>query len=168
MQYSHKLFIILCLSGTAIAMPAMGQEDEVPAVAQAFFDNLERQTTAEPDYESVEEDDDGNVTIKNLTIKKPAQGMDPSIDVKIAETVPGYEITQTWGIVVPTGTPAEIVRRLSDEIVKAMHLPDVKERVLKTGAIPAGDQPAEFQAFMADERRRLGEVITKSGIVLTE
>ena len=86
----------------------------------------------------------------------------------IAETVPGYEITQTWGIVVPTGTPAEIVRRLSDEIVKAMHLPDVKERVLKTGAIPAGDQPAEFQAFMADERRRLGEVITKSGIVLTE
>jgi hypothetical protein len=68
-------------------MPAMAQEDEVPAVAQAFFDNLERQTTAEPDYESVEEDDDGNVTIKNLTIKKPAQGMDPSIDVKIAETV---------------------------------------------------------------------------------
>ena len=86
----------------------------------------------------------------------------------IAETVPGYEITQTWGIVVPAGTPPEVVRRLSDEIVKAMNLPDVKDKVLATGAIPVGDQPAAFQAYMAKERRTLGDVITRSGIVLTE
>jgi hypothetical protein len=40
--------------------------------------------------------------------------------------------------------------------------------VLKTGAVPAADTPAEFQAFMANERKRLGEVITRSGITLTE
>jgi tripartite-type tricarboxylate transporter receptor subunit TctC len=49
-----------------------------------------------------------------------------------------------------------------------MSLPDVKERVLKTGAGPVGDRPADFDAFMASERQRLGEVITRSGIVLTE
>ncbi len=86
----------------------------------------------------------------------------------IGSTVPGYEISQTWGIVVPAGTPPEIVARLSDEIVKAMSQPDVKERVLKTGAVPVGDRPADFAAFMANERQRLGEVITRSGIVLTE
>jgi hypothetical protein len=34
--------------------------------------------------------------------------------------------------------------------------------------VPAGDSPAEFTTFMARERSRLGEVITKTGIVLTE
>jgi tripartite-type tricarboxylate transporter receptor subunit TctC len=86
----------------------------------------------------------------------------------IAETVPGYEITQTWGIVAPAGTPPEAINRLSDEIVKAMSQPDVRDRVLATGAVPAADRPAAFQAFMAKERERMAEVITKSGIVLTE
>ena len=86
----------------------------------------------------------------------------------IGSTVPGYEISQTWGIVAPAGTPPEIVARLSDEIVKAMGQPDIKERVLKTGAVPVGDRPADFAAFMANERQRLGDVIARSGIVLTD
>jgi tripartite-type tricarboxylate transporter receptor subunit TctC len=86
----------------------------------------------------------------------------------IADAVPGYEISQSWGIVAPAGTPPQIVKRLNDEIVRAMSLPEVKERVLKTGAVPAGDSAAAFEAFMARERQRLGEVITKSGIVLTD
>ena len=52
--------------------------------------------------------------------------------------------------------------------MKAMSLPDVKERVLNTGAVPAGDTPAAFEAFMARERQRLGDVIARTGIVLTE
>jgi tripartite-type tricarboxylate transporter receptor subunit TctC len=86
----------------------------------------------------------------------------------IAEAVPGYEITQSWGIVVPTGTPLQIVKRLSEEVMKAMRLPDIRERVLKTGAVPAGDSPAAFEAFIARERQRLSEVITKTGIVLAD
>jgi len=86
----------------------------------------------------------------------------------IAETVPGYEITQSWGVVAPTGTPAAIVQRLSVEIARAMNHPEVKERVLKTGAVPAGDTPAAFAAFMGRERARLAEVISKSGIVLAD
>jgi len=86
----------------------------------------------------------------------------------IADTVPGYEISQTWGIVVPAGTPAPVVKRLSDEIMKAMSLPDVKERVANTGAVPAGDTPAQFEAFMTRERQRLADVIAKTGIVLAD
>lgn len=86
----------------------------------------------------------------------------------IADTVPGYDISQSWGIVVPVGTPPDVVKRLSDGIVNAMAQPDVKERVLKTGAVPVGDQPAQFAAFMAAERSRLGDVITRTHIVLSE
>jgi tripartite-type tricarboxylate transporter receptor subunit TctC len=86
----------------------------------------------------------------------------------IAEAVPGYEISQSWGIVAPVGTARQIVRRLNDEIVKAMSSPDVKDRVLKSGAVPAGDSSAAFETFIVRERQRLGDVITRTGIVLTD
>jgi tripartite-type tricarboxylate transporter receptor subunit TctC len=86
----------------------------------------------------------------------------------LGETIPGYEISQSWGIVAPAATPEPILKRLNHEIIKAMRLPDVKEQVLRTGAIPAGDSAEAFQAFMANERRRLAEVIAKTGIVLTD
>jgi len=86
----------------------------------------------------------------------------------IAETVPGYEISQSWGIVAPQGTPAPVVKRLNQAIVQAMHIDEVKAQVVKTGAVPAGDAAADFEAFMAKERARLGDVIAKSGIVLAD
>ncbi len=86
----------------------------------------------------------------------------------IADTVPGYEISQTWGIAAPARTPPAIVKRLSDGTASAMSLADVKERVLGMGAVPAGDTPAQFEAFIASERQRLGEVIARTGIVLAD
>ena len=86
----------------------------------------------------------------------------------IAETVAGYEISQSWGVVAPAGTAAAIVERLNEAIVRAMHLPEVREQVLRTGAVPAGDSAAAFAAFMARERARLAEVIEKRGIVLAD
>ena len=86
----------------------------------------------------------------------------------IAETVPGYEISQSWGITAPAGTPPAIVKLLHAEFVKALNLPDTRERILRTGAVPVGDTPEEFDAFIAKERTRLGEVIGKTGIVLAE
>jgi len=86
----------------------------------------------------------------------------------IAETVPGYEITQTWGIVAPAGAPPETVSRLNAEIVKVMGQADVKEKVLAMGATPAADSPTAFEAYMTKERQRLGEVIAKRDIVLTD
>ena len=86
----------------------------------------------------------------------------------IADSVPGYDISQSWGITVPAGTPAAIVKLLHTEIVKALNLPDVRERISRTGAVPMSETPEEFEAFIAAERSRLGEVIGKTGIVLAD
>ncbi|MBK9608822.1 MAG: tripartite tricarboxylate transporter substrate binding protein [Betaproteobacteria bacterium] len=86
----------------------------------------------------------------------------------LAETIPGYDISQSWGITVPAGTPPAIVKTLSAEFVKALNLPDTRERILRTGAVPGGGTPEEFDAFIAAERTRLGEVIAKTGIVLAD
>ena len=87
----------------------------------------------------------------------------------VADTLPGYEITQSWGIVVPAGTPGDVVKRLGDEFGKALANPEVRDKILKTGAVPASnDSPAAFNDFMAKERARLGDVITRSKIELKE
>jgi len=86
----------------------------------------------------------------------------------IADTVPGYDISQTWGLAAPAGVPPVIIRRLSDEAAKAIRLADVKERIAGMGAVPAGGTPAEFQAYIDRERQRLGDVIVRTGIVLAD
>ena len=86
----------------------------------------------------------------------------------IADAVPGYDISQSWGITVPAGTAPAIVALLNTEIVKALRLADVSERIVRTGAVPVGDKPEEFAAFMAAERKRLGDLIDKTGIVLAD
>ena len=68
----------------------------------------------------------------------------------------------------PAGTPAAIVRQLNAEIIKAISQPDIRERISKLGASPVTETPEEFAAFIAAERRRLGDVIIKTGIVLAD
>jgi tripartite-type tricarboxylate transporter receptor subunit TctC len=87
----------------------------------------------------------------------------------VADTLAGYEITQSWGIVAPAGTPPDVVKRLGDEFAKALANAEVKDKILKTGAVPASnDSSAAFADFMAKERARLGDVITRSKIELKE
>ena len=84
----------------------------------------------------------------------------------VAETLPGYEITQWWGISAPARTAASIVKRLHEETAKVVKLPEVRERIEREGAVPVGGSPSEFDAFIAAERARLGNVIRKASISL--
>lgn len=86
----------------------------------------------------------------------------------IAETVPGYDITQSWGLVVPAGTPPAVVARLADEVAKVMRMDDVKEKVRAAGSTPGGDGPVAFDALMSAERKRMGDVITRSKIEMKD
>ncbi len=86
----------------------------------------------------------------------------------MAETVPGYEITQTWGVVAPAGTPPDVLHRLGDEIAKAMSTSDMKAHVEGIGATPCADRGDAFADHMTRERKQLGKIIVSSGIVLVD
>ncbi len=85
MNYSAKLFTILCLASTALSLPALAQDSEAPPAVQAFLDNIERQTKVKPTFESLETDGDGNVTIANLSISKEGAAGEPGMTMKVAE-----------------------------------------------------------------------------------
>ena len=84
----------------------------------------------------------------------------------VAESVPGFEITQWWGVMLPAKTPASIVARLHAETVKALHAPEVRDLVAKQGATVRPETAAEFVAFMQAERRRINTLGKQAGIVL--
>lgn len=86
----------------------------------------------------------------------------------VADTVPGYEITQWWGLSAPAKTPRAIIARLHAETAKAISLPDVRERITRAGAEPVGGTPQAFDAFIAAEQQRLGNVIRKAKITLDD
>jgi len=86
----------------------------------------------------------------------------------IAESagMPGFQVSEWHGVVVPAGTPDAVIRRLHDEIVKVLALPAVKERLQKAGAQPVGSTPQEMAAYLKNELSRWERVIKAVGIRL--
>jgi tripartite-type tricarboxylate transporter receptor subunit TctC len=80
------------------------------------------------------------------------------------EFLPGYEVTQWYGILVPAGVPKDIIDRLNSEIVKAIANPKVAELFVKLGTQPTSNSPAEFAAFIKSEADKWGKVIKAAGI----
>jgi tripartite-type tricarboxylate transporter receptor subunit TctC len=76
----------------------------------------------------------------------------------IAETVPGYAMSTWYGAVAPAKTPRDIVVRLNQEMVKALALPDVKERLASLGAEIVASSPDETAAFFRTELAKYTKV----------
>ena len=77
---------------------------------------------------------------------------------------PGYEVVGWFGWLAPAKTPREIVSRLNAEIVKALNLPEVRERLLSQSSEPVGNSPREFGAFVKSESEKWAAVIKRGGI----
>lgn len=93
-------------------------------------------------------------------------GLKPSIKgvPTLSEFLPGFEVTQWYGILVPAGVPKDIVDRLNAEIVKAISTPRVADTLVKLGTEPVSTTPAEFAAFIKSEGDKWGKVIKAAGI----
>ncbi|HYL87604.1 MAG TPA: tripartite tricarboxylate transporter substrate binding protein [Burkholderiales bacterium] len=84
----------------------------------------------------------------------------------VAEAVPGFEVIGWYGVIGPAGMPAPIVRRLHDELVQVLALPDVRERILADGAEPVGSAPEAFRALMAADLDKWAKLVKESGAKL--
>ena len=81
----------------------------------------------------------------------------------VAETVPGYEVINWWGVVAPGGTPAPIVDRLHAEMARMLREADVRERLAREGAEPVGNRPAEFAEFIRKDIAKWTRVVKETG-----
>lgn len=78
--------------------------------------------------------------------------------------IKGQEAETMQGVLVPAGTPKEIVDLLHREIAAILASPDVREKISALGFEPSGISPAEFDAYIKAEIAKWRRVIEKAGI----
>jgi tripartite-type tricarboxylate transporter receptor subunit TctC len=79
--------------------------------------------------------------------------------------IKGFDISQWQGVLAPAGTPRAIVTRLNAAIVKAMHAPEVHERIAVQGGneIVTGT-PEEFSALIGRELQQYARLLKDANI----
>jgi tripartite-type tricarboxylate transporter receptor subunit TctC len=87
----------------------------------------------------------------------------PDVPTFAESGLPDYEATGWFGVVMPAGTPAEIVGRMNAELVTALKRQEIRERVLAAGAEASPSTPEEFGALIRSEIVKWGEVVRASG-----
>jgi tripartite-type tricarboxylate transporter receptor subunit TctC len=88
----------------------------------------------------------------------------PELPTVAEAGVPGFAVTQWYGLLAPAGTPRGIVQFLNKAINGALRQPDVAGRIAAEGSEAVGTTPAQLAAIIKDERAKWIRVIKQSGI----
>ncbi len=88
----------------------------------------------------------------------------PEVPTMAEAGITGQEAETMQGVLVPSGTPREIVDRLHREIVKVVALPEVKERLAALGFDAIANTPEEFGAYIRSEISKWAKVIRDANI----
>jgi len=82
----------------------------------------------------------------------------------VGETLPGYALTNWFGLLAPAGTPKETVFRIYADVTKIVGESDMKRRIADLGADVVGNSPEEFGAAMRAESAQWAEIIKSANI----
>jgi tripartite-type tricarboxylate transporter receptor subunit TctC len=89
----------------------------------------------------------------------------PDVPTVAEAAVPGFETAQWQGMVAPAGTPAAVIARLHDELVRIMATPAIIERLKAIGMDNAtSPTPADFGRQIAADLERWPAVVRAAGI----
>jgi tripartite-type tricarboxylate transporter receptor subunit TctC len=88
----------------------------------------------------------------------------PDMPTMIEMGYPDFEAVPWFGLMAPAGTPQPIIRKLHDETVKVLAMPDVKQKLNELGLDLVGNTPEEFAAVIAREIPQWAKVIKGAGI----
>ena len=81
----------------------------------------------------------------------------------LSKTFPGFSIDTWWGLVAPAGTPQPVLDKLNKAFTDALKAPETKTRFELLMAEPVPTSPAQFDQFMAAERKKYQQVVKASG-----
>jgi tripartite-type tricarboxylate transporter receptor subunit TctC len=90
----------------------------------------------------------------------------PDIPTLNESALRGFNITAWIGLVVPKGTPGDIVKKLNLEVARAVKDPEFVAQIQKVGIDPIGSTPDEFASFLRQEIPRWKQIVQDAGAKL--
>ena len=144
-------------SFTALHVPykgsAPGLSDLIPGNVQLFFDSI---PSSLPHIKS------GRLRAIGVASSKRSPVL-PDVPA-INESLKGFEADSWFGIMMPAGTPREIILKFNAEAQKALATQDVKERLLSQGGVPAGGPPEVLAERVKADIAKWGKVVRTAGV----
>lgn len=105
--------------------------------------------------------------LRTLAVASPTrfEGL-PDVPTTKEAGFPDVIVESNYGIIAPTGTPPEIVQKMSRAIAETLAEPALRQKMIDQGAIPSATTPEAYQALMQAESKKWGEVIRRGKLGL--
>lgn len=82
----------------------------------------------------------------------------------LAETLPGFDVTQWNAVWAPAATPKDVLDKLSTDIIRIVQSPDYKSRMAEQGAEAVGNSPSELAAFQRAEIDKYRDIARQANV----
>jgi tripartite-type tricarboxylate transporter receptor subunit TctC len=105
----------------------------------------------------------GRVKVLAVTGSRRAAEL-PDVPTTTEQGFPQVQALLFSSMLAPARTPAAIVKRMNEVVVKALETPEVQKRLADLGAVPAPSSPEEFRKILRDEGERWGRLIREKNI----
>jgi tripartite-type tricarboxylate transporter receptor subunit TctC len=103
--------------------------------------------------------------LRAIAVSSPRRSKtSPDIPTVAESGVPGYAVTNWYGVLAPAKTPRPVIERLHREISAVLHHPDMMKRFAADGAEAVGSTPEAFRDHIKDEMEKWAQVIRKAGL----
>ncbi len=107
----------------------------------------------------------GRVRLIAVTSAKRSPSI-PEVPSLSESGLAGFDVSQWYGVVVPAGTPAEVITKLHGDLTDTIKLPDMKARMADMGAEPVGNTPAQFGELMRAEIAKYRKIVKDTQITI--
>ncbi len=88
----------------------------------------------------------------------------PDVPTVAESGLPGYELTNWFGLAVPAATPRELVVRIHGDVTKVLQQKEVRDKLVEMGTDVIGSTPQQFGAFIESESAKWARVIKEANI----
>ena len=103
--------------------------------------------------------------IKALAIATPKRVSQlPDVPTMAEAGMPDYKYDSWFAIMAPAGTPAPIIKKISEDIASILKTPEMQARWQTLGAIPITSTPAELDAIIRSDAERYGKILQAAGV----
>lgn len=107
--------------------------------------------------------------VRALGIASPERSaLFPDLPTIAESGLPGFQAVGYAGAAAPAKVPRPIIEKINAEMVRALKMPDVQDRIKNLGGEPRWSTPAEFQKFLAEEIERWAPVAREAGVKLEQ